>query len=226
MYKKITYAEIELARQALSLVDSSLAKANEAIPVIDWRARASGFAALVRLILEQQVSVASANAIWNRLENGLGIVDSAQILTKTADELKAYGLSAPKAAYVYGIAQAHEHGVLDFDELKELDDEAASARLIALKGIGRWTAEVYLMWCEARTDVFPAADIALQEAIRILDGVAHRPSTEELYERSRKWSPYRSFAAHLLWGYYSAIKKSTIPMPEGVPPLIKPIKTK
>jgi DNA-3-methyladenine glycosylase II len=77
------------------------------------------------------------------------------------------------------------------------------------------------MWCEARTDVFPAADIALQEAIRILDAVPHRPSTEVLYVRSQKWSPYRSFAAHLLWGYYGAIKKNTIPIPQGVPPMIK-----
>lgn len=225
MYKEISLQEILLARQALSLLDPSLAKANEIIPIIDWRTRPRGFAGLARLILEQQVSVASANAIWKRLESGLGNVAPQQVLTKTIEELKRYGLSTPKAQYVHGIAQAHENGEIDFEELKHLDDEAASTKLIALKGIGRWTAEAYLMWCEARTNLFPAADIALQEAIRILDGVAHRPSTEELYQRSDTWSPYRSFAAHLLWGYYGAIKKNTIPMPQGVPPLIRVTKS-
>lgn len=221
MLKKISQAEIQLARQALSLLDPSLARANEVIPILDWRTRTSGFAGLVRLILEQQVSVASANAIWNRLEMGLVIVNPQQILSRTIEELKTYGLSAPKARYIHGLAQAYEQGEIDFEALKGLDDEAASAKLVTLKGIGRWTAEAYLMWCEARTDVFPAADIALQEAIRILDGVASRPTTEELYLRSKKWSPYRSFAAHLLWGYYGAIKKNTIPMPQGVQPLKK-----
>ncbi len=225
MFKEISQLEIQWARKALSLLDPSLAKANEVIPIFDWRTRTRGFTGLVRLILEQQLSGASANAIWSRLQTGLGIVEPKQVLTKTIEELKSYGLSTPKARYVYGIAQAHENGEIDFDELKDLDDEAASARLLALNGIGRWTAEAYLMWCEARTDVFPAADIALQEAIRILDGVAHRPSTEELYLRSKNWSPYRSFAAHLLWGYYGAIKKNTISMPQGVPPLIKSTKS-
>lgn len=225
MFKEISPLEIQLARRELSLLDPALAKANEVIPIFDWRSRASGFAGLIKLISEQQISVTAANSIWRRLEMGLGVVGSKQILSKTIEELKSYGLSAPKARYIHGIAQAHEQGEVDFDELKHLDDEAATAKLIALKGIGRWTAEAYLMWCEARTDVFPAADIALQEAIRILDGVAPRPTTEELYLRSKKWSPYRSFAAHLLWGYYGAIKKNTIPMPQGVPPLMKPPKS-
>jgi len=220
----ISLAEIQFARSALSQVDPALAKANEVIPLFDWRSRANGFSGLAKLVLEQQVSVASANAIWNRLENGLGSVEPKNVLKKSIDELKTFGLSAPKARYIHGIAHAHEAGEVDFDELKHLDDEAASAKLIALKGIGRWTAEAYLMWCEARTDVFPAADIALQEAIRILDGAAHRPSIEALYNRSEKWRPYRSFAAHLLWGYYAAIKQNTIPMPQGVPPLVKLVK--
>jgi DNA-3-methyladenine glycosylase II len=99
---------------------------------------------------------------------------------------------------------------------------AATEKLIALHGIGRWTAEAYLMVCEARTDVFPAADIALQEAIRILDGAPLRPSTAELYARSELWRPYRSIAAHLLYAYYTGIKRNSIPMPPGVPPMMKP----
>ncbi len=160
------------------------------------------------------MSVASANAIWNRLASGLGNVAPQQVLSKTIEELKGYGLSTSKARYVHGIALAHENGEIYFDELKHLNDEAASAKLIALKGIGRWTAEAYLLWCELRTDVFPAADIALQEAIRVLDGADKRLSTEALYKRADKWSPYRSFAAHLLWGYYRVLKSNKIPTPQ------------
>jgi DNA-3-methyladenine glycosylase II len=221
MFKEISPLEIERAREALSQIDPALAKANKIIPVFEWRTRKSGFSGLIRLILEQQISVASANAIWNRLELGLGNVNPEGVLKKTIEELRGFGLSAPKAHYVQGVAKACEKGEVDFEELKKLDDDAASLKLMTLKGIGRWTAEAYLMWCEARTDLFPAADIALQEAIRILDGVATRPSTEALYFRSKKWSPYRSFAAHLLWGYYGSIKKNIIAMPQGVPPLIK-----
>jgi len=220
----VSRAEIKSARAKLSAIDPAIAKANKVIPLFDWRERARGFAGLAKLVLEQQVSVASANAIWNRMEAGLGVVTPKTVLKKSVDELKTFGLSAPKAKYIHGIAEAHESGAVDFDELKHLDDDAASAKLTALKGIGRWTAEAYLMWCEARTDVFPAADIALQEAIRILDGAPHRPTTEELYARSERWKPYRSFAAHLLWGYYGAIKQNTIPMPQGVPPLVKVVK--
>lgn len=224
MLKQISLPEIQSARQELSRRDPSLAKAHNVISLSDWRIRERGFAGLVKLILEQQVSVASANAIWNRFELGLGAIEPKRILAKSFEELKQYGLSAPKARYILGIAHAHEEGHINFGELKELNDESAIAKLITLKGVGRWTAEVYLMWCEARTDLFPAADIALQEAIRILDAVAYRPSIEELYERSVTWAPYRSFAAHLLWGYYGAIKKNIISIPHDVPSLIKPIR--
>jgi len=222
LLKTISTHEIQSARQALSSLDPLLAKAHAVIPVTDWRTRTRGFDGLARLVLEQQVSVASANAIWNKFESGLGLVSSEHVLDKTIEELKSYGLSTPKVHYIYGIAEAHQKGDIDFNELANLDDAAATARLMTLKGIGRWTAEAYLMWCETRTDIFPAADIALQEAVRILDGAAHRPGTEALYARSKDWIPYRSFAAHLLWGYYGAIKKNIIPMPPGVFPYKKP----
>jgi DNA-3-methyladenine glycosylase II len=221
MLKTIAQADIQFARQALSMLDTSLAKANEVVPVFEWPIRANGFSGLVRLIIEQQVSMASANSVWNRLNDGLGTVDSAHVLSKKVEGLKQYGLSTPKAQYVYGIANAHVNGEIDFNALQTLDDDTAITKLMTLKGVGQWTAEAYLMWCEARTNVFLAADIALAEAIRILDKATHRPSTQELYHRSIQWSPYRSFAVHLLWNYYLAIKKCIIAMPEGVPVLIK-----
>lgn len=217
----VSQAEIESARQALSALDPALARANKIVPPFEWRTKAGGFAGLVRLIIEQQVSVASANAVWKKFQEGLGTVGVKEVLARDIDQLKVFGISGPKARYIRGIALAHASGELDLDELRHLDDDAAITRLIALKGIGRWTAEGYLMGCEARMDVFPAADIALQEAIRILDGAAKRPTTKELYERSERWRPYRSIAVHLLWDYYIGIKQNTIPMPPGVPPLVK-----
>ena len=212
---------IESARAFLSANDAALKRANDVVPLFEWRHRAGGFSGLVSLIIEQQVSVASARAIWRKFETAIGGVSVKAVLSRTIDELKLFGLSAPKARYVRGIAEAHERGEINLEELKHLSDDAASEKLMALHGIGRWTAEAYLMGCEARTDVFPAADIALQEAVRILDGAASRPSTEELYARSERWQPYRSIAAHLLWAYYTGVKDFTILMPQGVPPMVK-----
>lgn len=220
-------AVIDEARRALSARDPALARANEVIPPFEWREKERGFSGLVGLIIEQQVSVAAARAIWKKLEEGLGFVGVKEVLAKDIDQLKTYGLSGPKARYVRGVAEALASGQIDLEALRHLDDDAASEKLMALHGIGRWTAEAYLMGCEARTDVFPAADIALQEAIRILDGKASRPTTEELYERSELWRPFRSIAAHLLWAYYSAVKDNAIAMPPGVPPIVaKPLPKK
>jgi DNA-3-methyladenine glycosylase II len=177
------------------------------------------------LIVEQQVSVASAKAIIKRIEEGFTILDPESVMANSIDQLKSYGLSTPKARYIHGVAEAVAKGKVDLNELRHLDDEAACEMLIALKGIGRWTAEAYLMGCEGRTDLFPAGDIALQEAIRILDGAASRPSIKDFYRRSEQWRPYRSLAANLLWRFYSGIKTNTIPMPHGVPPLVKSSKT-
>jgi len=207
--------EIKKAREALGRLDPALARANNTVPPFEWRTRAKGFRGLVAFIVEQQVSVASARAIWLRLETGLDDVTPEQVLKKNIDELKTFGLSASKAKYIHGVAQAHASGEVDLDELSHLADEAACGKFIALNGIGRWTAEAYLMWCEARTDVFPAGDIALQEAVPILEGKASRPSIKELYARSEKWHPYRSIAAHLLWGYYTGIKQNVIVMPRA-----------
>jgi DNA-3-methyladenine glycosylase II len=217
----IAQAEIQAAREALARRDDALARAHAVVPPFVWRSRAKGFAGLARLIIEQQVSVGSAEATWRRLQDGLGVIDAARILACDAQRLRSFGISAPKARYLHGLAEAHASGQLNLDGLAHLDDDAACETLMALKGIGRWTAEGYLMSCEARRDVFPAADIALQEAIRILDGAAIRLSTRDLYARSTLWRPYRSIAVHLLWDYYIGIKNGSISMPPYCAPPCK-----
>ena len=205
--------QIAAARLWLAERDPVIARAHVAVPALSWRIRPGGFAGLVKMVVEQQVSIAAAASIWKRVEAGLGEVHPDQVLSRDEPELKSFGLSAPKVRYIRGIAQSVADGAIDFDHLHRLDDADAVARLVALKGVGRWTAETYLMFCHGRLDVFPAGDVALQEAVRVAEGATDRLSEKALYLRAEVWSPYRGVAAHLLWAYYGALKRGEIAPP-------------
>ncbi len=200
-------------RASLAERDEGLARAHAAAPVISWRRRENGFAGLLWMIVGQQVSTAAAAAIWDRVEAGLGVVTPETVLTRGVEGLRTLGLSLPKARYAIGLAEAQASGAVDLDGLGRLSDAEASAILLSLKGIGRWTAETYLMFCEGRIDVFPAGDIALQEAIRWADRLERRPTQEETYARAEAWAPHRSVAAHLLWAWYGAVRRGETPHP-------------
>ncbi len=161
------------------------------------------------MIVDQQVSTASAAAIWARVESGLGEVTGERILAHE-EGLAGLGLSGPKIRYLKALAEAERDGQIDFGALPRLDDSAAIAALTSLTGIGRWTAEVYLMFCEGRLDVFPAGDIALQEAMRWVDRAELRLGEKAAYARAELWRPYRSVAAHMLWAAYRAVKAGEI----------------
>ncbi len=209
----LSQKDIAAARALIIARDPVLAHADAAVPVFEWRTRPGGFAGLVKMVVEQQVSVAAAAAIWRRFEAGLGAVTPAAVLALEVEALKSFGLSAPKARYARAIAEAHVSGRVDFDHLATLGDEAAVAALVEIKGVGRWTAETYLMFCEGRADMFPAGDIALQEALRVAEGAEARLSEKALYARAELWRPYRGVAAHMLWAYYGALKRG-----EAAPP--------
>lgn len=196
--------EVAAARAALAAADPLLARADAAAPDFAWRARPPGFAALAQMVVEQQVSVASARAIWARLEAGLGgEVSVRAVLARDEAALRSFGLSSQKARYVRAIAQ--DAGV--FEELAGLDDEAAVERLTRIKGVGRWTAELYLLFAEGRADFLPAGDIALREAVRRLDGAQERMGEAALYGRAEAWRPHRGVAALMLWAYYAVSRK-------------------
>ena len=200
--------DIEAARRTVVELDPALARAHEQTPAFGWRRRVGGFEGLFHMIVDQQVSLASAAAIWARVEAGLGgEVTPERTLATDIKALRSFGLSIQKATYGHEIARAHVEGWIDFDHLESLSDEEAVARLTAIKGVGKWTAETFLMFCEGRRDVFPAGDIALQEAIRWADGADRRPREKEVYARAEIWRPHRSVAAHLLWGWYGAVKR-------------------
>jgi DNA-3-methyladenine glycosylase II len=188
-----------------------MARIEAVTPDFSWRVRDRGFAGLLKLMVEQQVSLASAAAIWARVEAGLGQISPAAVLKLQDVDLQGFGLSRPKVRYAKAIAQAHTSGLCDFDGLRHLDDQAATAALMSITGIGRWTAETYLMFCEGRLDVFPGGDVALQEAIRWVDGGDVRPNEKQAYARAQAWSPYRAVAAHLLWRCYGAVRRGEIP---------------
>jgi DNA-3-methyladenine glycosylase II len=197
---------LQQARAWLAARDPALAHMDARTPAFAWRTALGGFAGLVRVIVGQQVSIAAAAAIWARLETGLGAVTPKAVVASDIQGLRALGLSAPKARYVRAIAEAHLCGATDLERLHALDDAAAADVLCGLTGVGRWTADIYLMFCEGRRDVFPAGDLALQEGLRMAEGWPLRPTERELLARAQVWRPHRGVAAHLIWAYYGAIR--------------------
>jgi len=170
-----------------------------------WR-REPGFATMVRIILEQQVSLASAKAAFERLTETVECVTPERFLTLTAAELKSIGFSHQKMSYSRNLADALLTGVIDFHDLVNLDDDQVRAVLTSIKGIGIWTANIYLLMAMERPDIWPRGDIALAEAYRRLKGLANRPTNSEMEQVSNKWRPWRSTAARILWHYYLSQK--------------------
>lgn len=210
--------QIAAAREALAAADPALARAHAQTPTFEWRLRTGGYEGLFRMIVEQQVSVAAAASIWRRVVEGLdGEVTPQSVLAQDADRLRSFGLSGQKARYGHEIALAHVEGRIDFDHLERMSDEEAITRLTAIKGVGKWTAETFLMFCEGRLDVFPGGDIALQEAMRWADQVPLRPREKEAYVRAEIWRPHRGVAAHLLWGWYGAVKRGEVVLEDLTP---------
>ncbi len=168
---------------------------------LPWRQREQGFQALLGAIVSQQVSVASARAIWARLD-AAGMCDPARLADASDDDLRALGLSRQKARYGRELARAG----IDFEALATAPTDAVIDTLIAVPGIGRWTAEIYAMFALSRADVFAPADLALQESARLLFDLPARPTERALRTMAVDWSPWRSVAAQLLWAYYHTVK--------------------
>jgi len=167
------------------------------------RIRDRGHQTLLRTIIGQQVSVASANAIWKRLEEAVGTEMEPVVLAAAPEEmLRGCGLSRQKMAYVKSLAELVASGELDLFALPA-DDEEAIAALTRIKGIGRWSAEIYLLFAEGRGDIWPAGDLAVQEEVGQLMGLPERPSEKAVREIAREWSPHRGAAAIFTWHHYA-----------------------
>lgn len=165
------------------------------------RLRPDGFGQLLSAIVSQQVSVASARAIWARLD-AAGMVTPEAVRTTSEEDLRALGLSRQKASYARALAEAG----IDFEALRDRPTGEVVETLVAVKGIGVWTAEIYAMFSLGRADVFAPGDLALQESARMLFHLPERPKERALREMARAWSPWRSVAARALWAYYHVAK--------------------
>jgi DNA-3-methyladenine glycosylase II len=167
----------------------------------------AGFLGLSRSVVFQQVSTASGNAIWSRVEAGIAPFDAPTLLQKSDDELRGFGLSRPKVRTLRAIAAAVADGSIDFDALPRMPDDEVREALVGLHGIGPWTADIYLMFGLGRPDTFAPGDLALQEAARLAMSLDERPSAYELAEIAARWKPWRAVAARLLWAYYRVAKE-------------------
>ncbi|HCY98561.1 MAG: 3-methyladenine DNA glycosylase [Rhodobacterales bacterium RIFCSPHIGHO2_02_FULL_62_130] len=185
----------------LAAAEPRFAHALPLVGALRLRRQADGFTALLDAIVGQQVSVASANAIWARME-AAGLTGQAEIAATSDEDLRAAGLSRQKARYARALALAG----IDFDALRAAPDAEVVATLVQVPGIGTWTAEIYAMFALGRADVFAAGDLALQEGAKVLFGLEKRPSERELRAMAQVWSPWRSVAARILWAYYHVAK--------------------
>jgi len=190
------------AAKAIASTDRDFARtlANLGPPPL-WE-REPGFVTLVRIILEQQVSLASAEAMFQRLKKSIDPITPANVLSAGETFLRSFGVTRQKAAYFINVAQAIETGDLDLDALGQESDEIAIERLTSVKGIGPWTAKIYLLMALCRPDVWPVGDVALATAYKNLKGRSERPTQPELSDIALAWRPHRATAARMLWHYY------------------------
>jgi DNA-3-methyladenine glycosylase II len=191
-----------LAVERLAAADPVLAGVAERWgPPPFWR-HPEGFAGLVHGILAQQVSLESATAAFGKLQGALGRVEPEAFRTLDDARLRAIGFSRPKAAYARGLAEAIAAGALDLDALAAAPDDEVRRVLVRMRGIGRWTADVYLLFALRRPDAWPSGDLALAIAVQELWGHSTRPGWDELDAFAERWRPHRAVAARFLWHDY------------------------
>jgi len=193
---------MRMAIHALVARDPDFAAIEMRAGPLAWRTRPAGMPGLLQAIVGQQISNQAAAAIWQRLRSIDGALDPLGLSRLSEDVLRAAGLSRPKIAHARALAAAFVDGRLNEAALRMMDDEAAVAAIDAIPGMGRWTAEVYLLFAESRADVFPAGDLALAASVADLKRLPARPSPKVLRTLSAAWQPWRGLAARLLWHHW------------------------
>jgi DNA-3-methyladenine glycosylase II len=197
----------------LIALDERLAPIAAKIGPLPLRHAEPGFAALARVIVSQQVSAKAAEKIYLRLESAVGIITPGAYLEAGPQAWREGGLSRPKQKTIAAAAEAVLSGTLDLEALCHIEAEAAIASMVSIWGIGRWTAEVYLLFAGGHPDVFPARDLALQIALQEFFGLETRPTEAETIALTNAWSPLRSVAARLMWAIYGFNRNMAAPLP-------------
>lgn len=186
----------------LCRLDPDFSRVRRAAGPLPWRVRDPGFPGLLRAICGQMISNQAATAIWGRLSALPGVLDPAGLLALDEETLRGAGLSRPKVGHVRALAAACLDGRLDFPAIAAMPDEEAVAVIATIRGLGRWSAEIHLLFGLQRPDVFPSGDLALAAGLAHLKGLDARPSPKELAALAMAWSPWRSLAARLLWHHW------------------------
>jgi DNA-3-methyladenine glycosylase II len=188
--------------KSLATIDKDMAQILQDLGVPPLWSRQPGFSTLVRIILEQQVSLTSAEAMFRRLNERIKPLTPMAVLEAGPSFLRSFGITRQKASYFINVCEAIESGKLDLENIAREDDETAIENLTSVKGIGPWTAKIYLLMVLGRADVWPVGDVALATAVKHLKGMDVRPTQAELSGIAESWAPYRATAARMLWNYY------------------------
>lgn len=192
--------------EELAKIDADLAFVFRAFGTPPLWAREASFPTLIHIILEQQVSLASALSAFNKLKEKLGTISPESVLSLTDEELKACYFSRQKTVYARELAKAILEGSLDLNALKKLPDAEAKLELKKIKGIGDWTSDIYLLMAMLRADIMPKGDLALHVSWKRLKNLEHAPNSEDFQIIAEKWKPFRAVAARLLWHFYLSRK--------------------
>ena len=203
------HTEADLAAGMATLVqqDPRLVAVLEKAGMPGLRRREAGFPGLCAIVCGQQLSTASAAAIRDRLFAAFDPFHHDAVRLARPAKLARLGLSRPKIKSIKAIGHAIAKGAIDLDSVSRMDADKAHAALVALHGIGPWTADIYLLFCLGHADAWPAGDLALQEAARMALGLRRRPDAKQMAKLAEPWRPWRGVAAHLLWAYYHAVKR-------------------
>jgi DNA-3-methyladenine glycosylase II len=211
MLKPLTQRSLLRATRELAVRDPDLAAVVDRYGPPPLWAREPGFHTLIHIVLEQQVSLASARAAYDRLLSVTGRLVPERFLLLSDPELKAVGFSRQKTAYGRTLAQAILDGRIDLARLEALDDDQVKIQLTAVKGIGPWTAEIYLLMVLRRPDTWPSGDLALASAVQRVKRLRAQPTPEKLERVGRAWQPWRAVAARILWHYYLSSPRQQAP---------------
>lgn len=211
MVNQLTRRSLLNATRHLAARDSDLAAVVGAYGPPPLWAREPGFHTLIHIILEQQVSLASAKAAYDRLIVATGRPVPERFLALDDAELTRIGFSRQKAGYGRGLAEAILEGRLDLARLETLEDAQAKVQLTAIKGIGSWTADIYLLMVLRRPDTWPSGDLALASAVQRVKRLRHKPTPEKLQALGKAWQPWRAVAARILWHYYLSSPRRQAP---------------
>jgi len=199
----LAQAELKHSLDAVARQDDRISKALQLVGYPEPRKRERGYKTLLRTIVGQQVSVAAASSVWNKLVAEIGEeLRPGELLERDFDTLRACGLSRQKQGYARSLCELVASGALNIEALPS-DDELAIAELTQIKGIGRWSAEIYLLFAEGRPDIWPAGDLAVQEGVKRLLELKERPSEKEARAAGERWSPHRGAMAIFTWHYYA-----------------------